>query len=166
METTSLLAATGFPCSHLTRPINTLASVLLWEMHNFQLCALTSLYFLYEIILQNCHLILNYLDLTSLSRMPGSLEVNSILGQISSFSLSLLSFPELIYFPRLFSLFLFNFLRLDLLLIICNCICVMMCTWVMVRKGTGTRLMSMTCYILMEWSRGMETVGFNISHYV
>lgn len=43
--------------SQLTRPITPL-SVVFWDMHNFQLCALKSLCFLYEIILRNCYLIL------------------------------------------------------------------------------------------------------------
>lgn len=45
--------------SQLTRPI-TLVSVLIWDMHNFQLCALKALCFLYEIILRNGYLILRY----------------------------------------------------------------------------------------------------------
>lgn len=86
-----------------------------------------------EIILWNCYLILWYY-LKSFCSNFSPYEMSWIpRGQlhfrtISSFSLSLIFFSELICFPRFFSLFLYNFFRLTLLLIIC--VCVMMCIWV------------------------------------
>ena len=146
--------------SQLTRPI-TPVSVLIWDMHNFQLCALKALCFLYEIILRNGYLILRYYLKSSwsnfsLNGMPwfprGQLHFRT--------DLFLQSVPHFLSWANMFSKILFfillNFFRMNLLLIIW--ICVMMCLWVTVRKGTGTRqemesLMSTSCYILMEWWR-------------